>query len=464
MAATVKLDPNELVSVVWSQTGEKVTLPRRLITTGNKAAQERYLVGSGQIAAEDAPALPVLQEPQEIQQAVIDAAALQQVEARLQRLERQPAPILPSEASLAQWAMAAQRIGTSHQELAATQEQTIQAVEATAAAAEQRLGELDSKQAALASTISDALSSAQEATAQAVLSMEQTSAAALTTIEERALATAAEIAAQQIGPTGAAGSSTVLALEDPLEIDSDNFAQRWLGRGLIDGDGVLVIRPDQILVRRWVGGTWREGPAIQPKVVREDVKVSHLDASTKVYPTVSSAAGGGTGGSGLADPLTVSIIPKGGSVAVADSSRWQAGGYGIFTSGIIHLEFIPNQGIMGGRHHFVTASFVLLAGVPDTFQMTEFSVLGGGFNGSPAIFDVSIDGSIGAATAPSSLGIALPAGTANATRLFVTITAADPATRDFTIKGNVIWTPEAATSTQLPNLPVRKQPAWLLVS
>jgi hypothetical protein len=265
------------------------------------------------------------------------------------------------------------------------------------------------------------------------------------------------------GPEGIAGASTVLSLEDPLEVATDSFATRWLGRPLIDGDGVLVIRPNEILVRRWINNGWSEGPAITPKQELIEAKISSLDASTKVYPTVSSAAGGGTGGSGLADPLTVSIIPKGGSVAVADSSRWQAGGYGIFTSGIIHLEFIPNQGIMGGRHHFVTASFVLLAGVPDTFQMTEFSVLGGGLNGSPAIFDVSIDGSIGAATAPGGLGISLPAGTAQATRIFVTITAADPATRDFTIKGNVIWTPEAATATQLPNLPVRKQPAWLLV-
>jgi len=236
-----------------------------------------------------------------------------------------------------------------------------------------------------------------------------------------------------------------------------------IGRPAIPGDLLIDGSDDMRPAYRFDGQTWEQGPSLATVLVR-DVKISSLDASQKIYPTVASSAVGGGGGSGLADPLTVSIIPKGASVAVADSSRWQAGGYDTFTSGIIHLEFIPNQGIMGGRHHFVTAAFVLLAGAPDTFQVTEFSVLGGGFNGSPAVFDVSFTGSLGAASAPGVLGIALPPGTANAARLFVTITAADPATRDFTIKGNIIWTPEAATGVQMPTQPVRKQPAWLLVS
>jgi hypothetical protein len=409
--------------------------------------------------------------PAEIQQATIDAAALQQVEARLQRLEQAPAPILPSEESLAQWAIAAQRVGLSHAELAALVEQTTSSCEATAAAAQQRLDGLDAQQAALASTISDSLSQAQESTAAAVVNMEQQGAAALSDIEQQAVAEARKAAipvAREVAALEAAkhwGSSVTIAAELPTETDPSSWAMRWYGRDfLIPGDGALVETPNILRTFRYTGRGWVEGGTIEPKVVREDVKASVLNTGNAVYPVMASAAAGGSGGSGLADPLTVSIVTKGASVAVADSSRWQAGGYDTFTSGVIHLEFIPNQGIMGGKHHFVTAAFVLLAGTPDTFKVTEFSVLGAGFEGGSNVFDVSFDGAIGAATAPGGLGIALPAGTKPAARIFVTITAADPATRDFTIKGNIIWVPESSTGTQLPNLPVRKQPAWLLVS
>jgi hypothetical protein len=279
----------------------------------------------------------------------------------------------------------------------------------------------------------------------------------------RGLATLAVRAAELRGPEGPAGPAGPGIGIVSGAPNGQEATVPAIGRPAVPGDLLIDGSDDMRPAYRFDGQAWERGPSMATIQVR-DVKISSLDASQKIYPTVSGSATGGGGGSGLADPLTVSIISKGASVAVADSSRWQAGGYDTFTSGIIHLEFIPNQGIMGGRHHFVTAAFVLLAGVPDTFQVTEFSVLGGGFNGTPPVFDVSFNGSLGAASAPGVLGIALPPGTQPAARLFVTIAAADPATRDFTIKGNVIWTPEAATGVQMPTQPVRKQPAWLLVS
>jgi hypothetical protein len=443
-----------------------VELPASMLKAGvTRRQQESYLIRAGIIPApEGAP-----QQSAAVGEAApnggVQAQLSPAIEQRLSALERAAAPALPSEQALANWSMQAARVALTHQEMAALADQTVATVEATATAAQSRLSELDSRQTALIETVSASISGSEAAVASAIAELQQQFSAFEADTADAALSTAADIASQQIGPQGYAGSSVTVAMEDPSATDATSWAQRWYGRQeLVPGDSALVPTPTALRVFRYTGSQWLEGPAIEPKVVRENVQVSALNTGNAVYPVMASAAAGGGGGSGLADPLTVSIIPKGGSVAVADSSRWQAGGYDTFTSGVIHLEFIPNQGIMGGRHHFVTAAFVLLAGVPDTFQMTEFSVLGGGFNGSPAIFDVTIDGSIGAASAPGGLGIALPAGTANAARLFVTITAADPATRDFTIKGNVIWTPEAATSTQLPNLPVRKQPAWLLVS
>jgi hypothetical protein len=464
MAHRTAQDPEQLVEVVWAATGQKVTLPRRLVNTGNRASQMRHLVATGQLPDPEATPLPSMDTPAEIVQATVDAAALTTLEARLRRLEQQPAPILPSEASLAQWAMAAQRIGTSHQELAATQEQTITAVEATAQAADERLGELDARQAALIEQVSEAVSEGQEAVAAAVVNLEQQAAGALSDIEEQALATAAEIARQQRGPEGLPGSGVTVAMEDPTTTDPSSWAKRWFGRdALVAGDGALVPTPTALRVFRYTGSSWLEGPAIEPKVEMVNAQISALDASTKTYPTVASAATGSSGG-GLMDPLIAGLVTKGGATVVADSSRWQANPYwDSFTSGLLLLEIVPTAGTFGGKHHFMSVGFTLLAGAPDSFRFTEFSSLGAGFSGPNPGITVSIDGSMAAPTAPGGLGISIAPTAKPATRLFVTVNSTDPAATSFVLKGSVVWTQPASTGTQQANLPSPSQPGWLLV-
>ena len=95
------LNPNELIEVVWADTQQMVTLPRHLTAGATKAAQERHLIATGQLIDPSAPILDT-PAPEQVIQTVVDTAALGSVERRLAALERQPAPILPTEAALAQ--------------------------------------------------------------------------------------------------------------------------------------------------------------------------------------------------------------------------------------------------------------------------------------------------------------------------------------------------------------------------
>ena len=54
--------PDDLISVVWSDSKEKVKLPRRLLGNGSKKAQERYLIASDQLHDPSATPLPATVE------------------------------------------------------------------------------------------------------------------------------------------------------------------------------------------------------------------------------------------------------------------------------------------------------------------------------------------------------------------------------------------------------------------
>jgi hypothetical protein len=201
-----------------------------------------------------------------------------------------------------------------------------------------------------------------------------------------------------------------------------------------------------------------------PTIVR-DVKVSSLDASTKVFPTVSTASGGGGSGSFAADPIYLSggSVTPNSSVLIGDSSRWTLNS--TFRSGIVAVEIIPTGGPFGGQTNFVESSFILLAGVGggDTFRFSEGYSLGNAITAGE--IKVDFTGSIGAATVPGSLGISLPTGVSNAARLFMSITASTPPTGSpgYLVRGRIEWMPDAATGAALPNAIPLKAPMWQLV-
>ena len=451
MARTVTPDPNQLVSVKWRDTGADVQLPYRLLNTGNRAAQERWLIADGQLADPSAPAIEQ-QEPQQVIQTVTDTAALAGVERRLAALERQPAPILPTDAALAQWAIAAQRVGLSHQELAALVEQTTSSCEATAAAAQARLDGLDAQQAALVEQVSSTLSDAQAAVADSLSAASQQLATFESEVEAAALAKAEAIARKQVGPQGFPGSSTVIAMEDPLEVDPSSFSTRWLGRSLVDGDGVLVVKPDQILVRRYVRGQWQTGPSITPKQELISAKVSALDASTKVtsLQTISGSGGGGGGGG---EHLLVNRIGLRGSTAIGDTSNWA--GISDIRSGIASIDLLAMDGGNQGKTYAVELPFTW-----DTSgdQFTADGELGNLLG----LYTVSLSVQRSAAVAPAVFTGSMPPG---AQRLvtFLTVTPAPGGggdTTQFRLSGSISYNhvaQGAAVSVQSGGL----QPLWI---
>jgi hypothetical protein len=452
---TAQQDPEQLVEVVWADTGDRVSIPRRLLNTGNKAAQMRYLISTNQLVDTEAPPLPPMQEPEQIIQATVDAAALQQVEARLSRLERQPAPILPSEQALASWSQQAARVGLVHSEMAALADQTVAAVEATAQAADERLSSLDAKQAALASTISDALSQAQEATAQAVLSMEQQAAGALSSIEEEAVVVAKKAAipvAREVAALEAAkhwGSSVTIVTEDPREVDWGSFAKRWYGRDfLISGDGALLLLPTGCIPLRFTGRGWVAAAELETKVEVRDVRVQALSTGDTVYGG-GGGSGSGSGSSTGQDPLTTRTVAGAAtsSTQIADSLRWsiplKLKGLPTPSSCKVAVQLTAADGTQAGKNLFVLAGLLYEpsgGGLVST-RFTEYSSLGD----LQANVDVGFTMQIGTAgSAPGGVSASVPAGT-NSTTIFLTIDKNTTGATQFFVAGTVEWLlPQAA--------------------
>ncbi len=458
MAPITKADPNQLISVIWADTGDSVEMPRRLLNTGNKGAQMRYLISTNQLVDPEAPPLPAMDSPQELMQSTIDAAALATVERRLQALEQQPAPILPSDQALANWSMQAARVALSHSEMAALADQTVATVEGVAAAADERLGSLDAKQAALISTVSDALSEAQQATAAAVLNLEQTTATALSDIEEQALASAAEIAAQQVGPQGLAGSGVTVAMELPTETDPSSWAKRWFGRdALVAGDGALVPTPTALRVFRYTGNGWLEGPAIEPKVEMVNAQISALDTGNKVFTMQNMGGAGGSGSGG--DPLMVRTVAgsSGGSFQLADASRWaiplKVQGFNTPTAAKMAIQLTAADGPMAGKNLFIIIGILYEPGSTPAAntRFSEYSVLG---DLRPNL-DVSFTIQLQPAGAPGGISVSVPAGT-NAAAVYMTIGTNTTGATSFIVSGACEWllnqdnVPSSARGSLLP--------------
>jgi hypothetical protein len=452
------LNPNELIEVVWADTQQMVTLPRHLTAGASKAAQERHLIATGQLID---PAAPILDTPapEQVIQTVTDTAALAGVERRLQALEQRPVPVLPSEESLAQWAIAAQRVGLSHQELAALVEQTTSSCEATAAAAQARLDGLDAQQQALTEQVSAAVSEGQQATAEMLANASQQLAgieaeaidAATTAAKKTATPVAREAALAEVAKHW--GSSVTIAAELPTETDPQSWAKRWYGRDfLIPGDGALVETPNSLRTFRFTGRGWVEGGTIEPKVVAADIKTSVLDASTKVtsLQTISGSGGGGGGGG---EHLLVNRIGLGGSTAIGDTSNWA--GISDPRSGVAQVDLLAMDGGNQGKTYALELPFTWDSSGD---QFTADGELGNLLG----LYTVSLSVQRSPAVAPAVYTGAMPPG---AQRLvtFLTVTPAPGGggdTTQFRLSGSISYNhvaQGAAVSLQTGGL----QPLWI---
>ena len=261
-----------------------------------------------------------------------------------------------------------------------------------------------------------------------------------------------------IGPTGDkgeqgfAGSGVTIAMENPQETDPTSWAQRWYGRDqLVSGDSALVPTKDALRTFRYTGRAWVEGPSIEPKVVAADVKVSALDASTKVTSLQTISGGGGGGGGG--ENLLANRIGVGGSIAVADSSNWA--GVSDVTSGQIVAELTALDGSLRGRTYLVLITFTWSTADE---QFTVYGDLGG----LAGLYDINVSIQRSAAVAPAVYTGAMPPG-ANRTVVFLSVVAAPGGggdTTTFRLGGDVEWA-HIAQGAAVSVLSGGLQPLWI---
>ena len=445
-----KNDPNALVAVVWSETGEKVKLPRRLLSNGSKQAQLRHLIATGQVADPAAPPLPEMQEPKEVMQAVVDDAATKALERRLAALESRPAAELPSDAALAEWSRQAQRVALSHQELNALTEATVNTCEAAAQGAEQRLADLDGQQQAMLSSVSEAVSEGQEAVASAVQSLEQRGAEALSDIEQQALTSAQEIARRQRGPQGLAGSGTTVCPEDPSEVS--NFGERWFGRALVPGDAALQTTENGLIAHRYVGDRWVKSAELLPKVVTA-TGPSILDRSVKNSNSIQIVQPGGGGGGGGLEKFLISTLGQGSYADLASNANWASAGYDS-RAGELWIEVLnPATGLSG----VVACVFDVGLNATET-RLTEFALTGRLFEGAvPPDVDLDVIRG-GIPPIPPSVTAVTNIGTAH-TIVRVRVGANVGGSANYIIRGGIVWL-QQAQGIAIPNDQNGPRPNW----
>lgn len=267
-----------------------------------------------------------------------------------------------------------------------------------------------------------------------------------------------------VGPMGLAGASTVIATEDPLEVDAKSFASRWLGRPLIDGDGALVLRPDEILVRRYLRGAWSAGPSITPKQELVSARISALDASTKVTTLMSGGGGSGGGlGGGGGESLLSRTVATGGTAMLSESARWAiplaAAGLPAPDACTVTLELTAADGGNAGRKLFITgkALYEGLATPPGSF--TVYSELGELVGKVDVEFSIQV---VPAVLPPGLPAVTLPPGVLSA-QVFARITSNTSGATQFLLAGAVSWMQPNAVTPAGSTTPPQITPAWTLI-
>jgi hypothetical protein len=207
-------------------------------------------------------------------------------------------------------------------------------------------------------------------------------------------------------------------------------------------------------VFRYTGTSWVEGPAIEPKQELINAKASILDNSTKVYPTVAASATGGGGGTG-GEPLLVNRAAISSNVMIANSSNWA--GISDPTAGQLVIEIVALDGSLSGRRGFACVDFVWQ---PSGAQDTQAGLLGD----LAGVFDLNLTYQRATATAPTGLGISMPAAT-QALQVFCTIvpTAGGGGTggaTQFRISGDLEWAHQSLGSAVPLNSSAGLKPLW----
>ena len=431
--ATKRTDLDEQVEVLWIDTQEEVTLPRRLLMNGNKRAQQNHLISTGQIPDPNAPVQTPIEEPEVIERAVLDNGALDAINARLTAVEELDRPSLPSDESLAQFARAAERVGLSHVEMNAVAETVTKQCEQVGSDAQQRLGELDSQQAALVQSVAESVSQGQEDTALAIQSLQASGAAAIGEIEQEAQATAKSTAATTASKVATEiasknfGAGVTVATADPSRTDMASFGNRFFGRPLVEGDGCLQPTKTGLIVWRFAGGRWLKSSELVPKTELVSQQLSVHDESSPVTLIAGAGASGAGGSGGGAQRLSVSTIAGGVRTEIADSSSWAATGTHVLAGEL--LLRVSN----GTGSAFLATTFNFTDNTGLLVENTDWSLLGN-LTADPK-FSIEIRPFLTAPRYP--VGITPP--TAGAVRACVVEATIIGGVGNFFIEGSVVW-------------------------
>ena len=230
-----------------------------------------------------------------------------------------------------------------------------------------------------------------------------------------------------------------------------NTLMPLIERGAIRGDVYIDANDDARRAYRWDGRQWEPGPAFVSTVTR-DVKISSVDASTKVtsLQTISGSGGGGGGGG---EHLLVNRIGLRGSTAIGDTSNWA--GISDIRSGIASIDLLAMDGGNQGKTYAVELPFTW-----DTSgdQFTADGELGNLLG----LYTVSLSVQRSAAVAPAVFTGSMPPG---AQRLvtFLTVTPAPGGggdTTQFRLSGSISYNhvaQGAAVSVQSGGL----KPLWI---
>lgn len=407
-------NPEELIQVAFTTLDgtrhPAVKLPRRLISSGTQRAKQDWLIAHGEIPDPNAPELPAMDEPAQIQQAVIDDARARAIESRLDAVEQRPLPATPDAASLERLAISVQRAALSKEEIVQVADEATGRIDTVASGFEERLQTAESREQALISTVSSMVSESQGAVAGVIQSLEQRSAAIRSEALEAAETNAIEVATKEGRKAAKQAaeafrpSSVTIASEDPRDVDENSWALRHYGfeGGLVAGDGVFVTSVHGITAMVYKGPQqgWIETAELLPRVVTA-TGPSITDNSKPQYSTIIQSGKGSSGGPSSIR-LMASTAARGAATRIADTSNYAAVNLGGTPHSGKLLVQVTDTGT--ARVGVVTIDFIVnAAGILD---QTDSALLGELFSGTNPP-EVNLQGTIRAPQIPA--GITPPA-------------------------------------------------------
>ncbi|CAK6697951.1 hypothetical protein MNNICLKF_02349 [Synechococcus sp. CBW1107] len=253
-----------------------------------------------------------------------------------------------------------------------------------------------------------------------------------------------------VGSTGMAGAATTVVDRLPKGKGAD-FLFPYIGRNAVLGDIAIDGSTDMRYAWRWTGQSWERGPAMTSLQVR-DVKISAMDASTKVTSSMVTTRAGGSGSGG--EKLRSRLAPVNTSVQLADSSNWRNTTQDP-TAGQLFLEYTAADGSLQGRKGYAAISFVW---EPSSDSFTEYALIGDISGG----YTVQLNIQRSAAVVPGGITGSLPPGTTCTQifgRLVPTPGSGTTTTTQFLLSGVVLWA-FSAKGTSIPANQSPETPLW----